>query len=208
MPSPLTFHDQSGCAKAAAIVNAGGVIAFRTDTFYGLGVDPLKGAAVQRIRALKGRETAKPILILIASLADLDRFIINRSELFDRVAERFWPGPLTIVGAAAGELPEELTAGSGRIGARLPDVARVRELVRDCGGALTATSANLSGAAEARTAAEVAGYFPSGIDLILDGGPVEATKASTVVDLSGDELRVIREGAICTQDIVKSISKV
>jgi L-threonylcarbamoyladenylate synthase len=191
-------------AQAAAIISRGGIVAFRTDTFYGLGADPFNQQAVLAIRKLKGREEAKPILVLIGDAQDLDRFIAQRSALFDRVCERHWPGPLTLIGRARDELPEELTAGTGTIGLRLPDDEGARELVRACGGALTATSANLSGQPPARTAREVELYFPNGIDLIIDGGAVTATQASTVVDLRGPKPLIIREGAIAREKLQES----
>lgn len=182
--------------KAAGIIAQGGVIAFRTDTYYGLGADPLNQLAVRKILELKGREDGKPILLLISDPSEAARFITLQSSTFQKVSDRFWPGPLTLVGEARPELPAELTAGTGTIGVRLPSDGEVRALVRESGGALTATSANLSGQSPARSAAEVKNQFPTGVDLIIDGGEVTVTEASTVLDLSGTEPRLIREGAI------------
>jgi L-threonylcarbamoyladenylate synthase len=98
---------------AVKIVSAGGVIAFRTDTFYGLGADPLNAIAVAKIRELKGREENKPILLLLSDASVADRFIADVSEAFEEVARKFWPGPLTIVGEAVPALPSEITAGTG-----------------------------------------------------------------------------------------------
>ena len=182
--------------RGAEIIQRGGVIAFRTDTFYGLGADPFNRNAIAKIRKLKGREDTKPILLLISDADEVGRFIATRSETFDSIAKRFWPGPLTLIGLARPELPEELTAGTKTIGLRLPNEENVRALVRACGGALTATSANVSGKQTARTAKEAEEYFPEGIDLIIDGGEVTATQPSTVVDLSGSQARLIREGAV------------
>jgi L-threonylcarbamoyladenylate synthase len=178
------------------LIASGGVIAFRTDTFYGLGADPFNQAAVTRIRELKGREDDKPILLLISDREQVERLLAQRSEMFDRIAQAFWPGPLTIVGVATPELPEEVTAGTGTVGVRLPDDASVRELVRECGGALTATSANPTGGAPARSAKDVRNYFPEGLDLILDGGDVTATQPSTVLDVITIPPHVVREGAV------------
>ena len=189
--------------EAARIVGLGGVIAFRTDTFYGLGADPLNAAAVQKIRDLKGREDNKPILLIISDPQQAKRFIKNPTPAFKSVADRFWPGPITLVGYATSELPAELTADSGTIGVRLPNDDDVRSLVRKCGGALTATSANTSGNAPARSAAEVDRYFSDGLDLILDGGEVTVTEPSTVVDLSGTAPRLIREGAITREQLTE-----
>jgi L-threonylcarbamoyladenylate synthase len=178
------------------VIKQGGVIAFRTDTFYGLGVDPFNAVAVRRLRALKGREDNKPILLLIADVTEIERLIGERTAEFDELAVRFWPGPLTIVGKAAETLPVEVTAGTETVGVRLPADEKVRELVRECGGVLTATSANPAGREPARSAEEVRDYFPGGIDLIVDGGEVTATEPSTVVDATTSPPRVIREGAI------------
>ncbi|MGH9907284.1 MAG: L-threonylcarbamoyladenylate synthase [Pyrinomonadaceae bacterium] len=189
-------NSQEATEQAADIIKNGGLIAFRTDTFYGLGVDPFNAAAVHRIVELKGREANKPILVLISGESQISNFIVEQSPLFTAVARRFWPGPLTIIGQAHPELPKELTAGSGTIGLRLPDDEHVRNLVRSCGGALTATSANPSNRPSARSAKEVQDYFATGIDLILDAGTTTAGKPSTVLDLSNVQPRLVREGAI------------
>jgi len=181
---------------AAKIVSEGGEIAFRTDTFYGLGADPFNATAVARIRELKGREENKPILLLLSDASVADRFIADRSKAFEVVAKKFWPGPLTIVGVAVANLPPEITAGTGTVGVRVPADESVRELVRVCGGALTATSANPSGREPARSAEEVKEYFGDLVDLVIDGGEVTATEPSTVLDVTTSPPRVVREGAI------------
>lgn len=193
--------------EAARIISTGGVIAFRTDTFYGLGADPLNRKAIAKIRALKGRDDTKPILLLISDMDQLDRFVGEESGIFGLIAIEHWPAPLTLIGPARAELPTELTAGTHSIGLRLPDDENVRALVRVCGGAMTATSANISAQPPARTANEVEDYFPEGIDLIIDGGEVTVTKPSTVVDLSGSEPRLIREGAIPRAELTEIFKK-
>jgi len=190
-------------AKAARIISTGGLLAFRTDSFYGLGADPLNREAVAKIRELKGREDNKPILLLISDMDQLDRFVGETSSIFRLIAIGQWPAPLTLIGPARPELPTELTAGTNTIGVRLPDDENVRALVRACGGGLTATSANVSGKPPARTAKEVKDYFPTGIDLIIDGGQVTATRPSTVVDVTGAEARLIREGALSREELEK-----
>lgn len=192
---------QAAFEDASRVVYAGGVIAFRTDTFYGLGVDPLNRQALNRIRGLKGREDNKPILVVISDAVEADRFISERSNLFDIASARHWPGALTLVLKARDDIPNELTGGTGTIGVRLPNDADVRALVRACGGALTATSANPSGTPPARTATEVAKYFPAGIDLIVDGGEALSDQPSTVLDVCGDVPRVIREGVLDSGDL-------
>ena len=188
---------------AAEIITNGGVIAFRTDTFYGLGADPFNAAAVARIRELKGREDDKPILLLISDASLLERVITERSEAFGRAAGAFWPGPLTIIGVAVATLPKAITAGTGTVGVRLPAVETVRDLVRECGGVLTATSANPSGNEPACSAEQVAAYFPQGLDLIVDGGLVTVTEPSTVLDATRASPRIVREGALSRGAIEK-----
>ena len=171
------------------------MIAFRTDTFYGLGADPFNATAVARINELKGRD-GKPILLLMADLDQVDRLIVERSPQFNELAAKFWPGPLTIIGKATTALPEAITAGTGTVGVRLPADEKVRKIVRECGGTLTATSANPAGREPARSAAEVRSYFPAGLDLIVEGGEVTATEPSTVIDATTSPPRIVREGAI------------
>jgi L-threonylcarbamoyladenylate synthase len=190
--------------KASEVISNSGVIAFRTDTFYGLGANPFDRAAVARIRELKGRDDHKPILLLISDPEQVERLISVCSDEFNIAARKFWPGPLTIIGAAVAALPEEITSGTGTVGVRLPADENVRELVRQCGGVLTGTSANPSGREPARSAQEVAEYFPRGLDLIVDGGEVSATEPSTVLDVSSAPPRVVRAGAI-SQNVIDQL---
>jgi L-threonylcarbamoyladenylate synthase len=192
----MSANTESSSAEPAKIIASGGLIAFRTDTFYGLGADPLNSLAIRKIKELKGREDNKPILLLISDYAQVARFITHPPEPFLAIANHFWPGPLTLVSKARPELPEEITAGTGTVGLRLPDDDDVRSLVRACGGALTATSANPSGGLPARSAADVQHYFGDQVDLVVNGGRVTVLHASTVLDLSGPEPRMVREGAI------------
>jgi len=182
--------------RAAGIVARGGVIAFRTDTFYGLGADPFNRQAVQKIKQLKGREDDKPILVVISDCDQVDRLIAEVSQSFQNLARVFWPGALTLIGRARAGLPEEITAGTKTVGVRLPNDDKVRALVRACGGALTATSANPSHAAPAGSAQAVQNYFGDAIDLILDTGETTSEAPSTVVDVTGDQAELIREGVI------------
>jgi len=181
---------------AAKTIRSGNILAFRTDTFYGLGVDPLNQTALRTLRELKGREEQKPILLLISDQEIIDEFLGRHPPLFDEIARKHWPGPLTLIGPARSELPLELTSGTGTIGIRLPADRSLRSLLRDCGGALTATSANPSGSAPARTAKDVEGYFPNGVSLIVDSGDAAIAEPSTVLDLSGEKPRLVREGVI------------
>ena len=183
----------------------GGVIAFRTDTFYGLGADPFNRAAVQRIKQLKG--SPKPILVIISNREQVGRFISEPSPAFDLLAKTFWPGPLTLIGKAAPGVPEEVAAGTETIGVRLPGDDTVRMFVQACGGALTATSANPSYQAAAKTAQEVRNYFGDTVDLIVDGGAATSDQPSTVVNVTDVEPRLIREGVITWSQIQAAIDQ-
>src|SRR5205823_229555 len=140
-------------------------------------------------------------LVVISDLDQIDRFIVERSESFDRLAARFWPGPLTLIGKAIKRLPIEVTAGTGTVGLRLPNDDAVRLLVRGCGGALTATSANPAGSAPAKNAVEVERYFGSSVDLIVEGGEALTDRPSTVVDATRLEPRLLREGILAWSNI-------
>src|SRR5438552_11095583 len=182
-----TLQTTESLPRIAEAITRGGIIAFRTDTFYGLGADPFNRRSLERIKQLKGREASKPILVVISDIDQIECFVSERSRAFDLLAERFWPGALTLIGQAAPTVPDELTANTGTLGIRLPGDDNVRALVKACGGALTATSANHSGADPARTAEEVERYFGAAVDRIVDGGDARAALPSTVVDVAGPE---------------------
>src|SRR5256712_5310713 len=158
--------------EAGHVVRGGGVIAFPTETFYGLGVDPFNVQAVQRLYALKGRSPqTSAILVLIRSRHELLALVSEITPAAERLMEACWPGPLTLVFRAAMAVPLVLTAGTGTIGVRLsayPDVQRVLDVI---GGPLTGTSANRTGQPPATTAAEVERAFEADVDLIVNGGP-------------------------------------
>ena len=190
--------------RASRVVAGGGLVAFRTDTFYGLGADPFKEGAVERINALKGRE-GKPVLVLVSDLGAAARLVARRTRAFELLATRHWPGALTLVAEAAAGVPELLTAGTGTVGVRLPEDLEARAIVAACGGALTATSANPAGEPAARTAEEVAGYFRDGIDLVIDGGAARTLLPSTVLDVAGTRPRLIREGVVTRAELEASL---
>ncbi|HEX8286107.1 MAG TPA: L-threonylcarbamoyladenylate synthase [Pyrinomonadaceae bacterium] len=193
----MVIYPDSTAARehAARAVASGGVVAFRTDTFYGLGADPLNPVALERINALKGRD-GKPILVLAAEPTDALRLLANVTRAFEVVAAGHWPGALTLVAEARAGAPELLTAGTATVGVRLPDDAEAKAIVRACGGLLTATSANPAGEPPARTAEEVARYFAEASLLVIDGGATRSELPSTVLDVTGDRPRLIREGVV------------
>ena len=183
-------------ARCREVVRARGVIAYPTDTFYGLGADPRDPEAVKRIFAIKGREAGQPILLLLRDRSEVAAWASVVTPSAERLMERFWPGPLTLVFPAAPHVLPELTGGGGTIGLRVPGNELTRELLRNLGTALTGTSANRSGGRDPRTAEEVMREVGDRVDLVLDGGATTGDRPSTVVDVTVEPPRIIRQGAI------------
>jgi len=185
----------------------GEVAALPTDTFYGLAVDPVNLHAVDRIYDLKTRARHKPLSLLLGDTAQSYELARNLDTAFDRLAERFWPGPLTLVVKAGSKLPLRVTANTGNVALRVPEAAICRHVVSRLGLPITATSANLSGRAECTTAACVRDQFGDKIPLIVDGGPTARSVATTIVDLSGggNSWMILREGAIPTHEIALAL---
>ena len=182
----------------------GDLVALPTDSFYGLAVDPVNLHAVEQIYKIKTRQKNKPLSLLIASLAQAYELARDTDPLLDKLAERFWPGPLTIIVKAGCKLPLRSTANTGNVALRVPAAAIPRAVVERFGLPITATSANLRGASECTDAACVLDQIGDLIPLIVDGGPTGHTQPTTIVDLTLGEGRweVLREGAIPTHEIV------
>jgi L-threonylcarbamoyladenylate synthase len=188
--------DERLVREAARVLRRGGLVAFPTETFYGLAAAALDAAAVRRIFALKARPTSMPLLVLLDARSTLRHVVEDVPERARALMDRHWPGPLTLVFRAAPHVPTELTAGTGTIGVRVPDHRVARVLVAQLGLPVTAPSANPTGAAPPTTADAVLAHFGAALDLVLDGGPTPGGAPSTVVDVTVDPPRVIRQGAI------------
>jgi L-threonylcarbamoyladenylate synthase len=193
-------------SEAAGIVRAGGVIAYPTETFYGLGADPFNRQAVERIFRIKKRPAGEPILLLIPTFDALPLIVKRTTPLAERLMAKFWPGPLTLVLDASEKLPDSVTGGTGSVGVRLSNNSVASLLLNELGASLTATSANLSGGPPAQSAADVLRVFVDGPDLILDGGRTAGGLPSTVVDARGERPRIIREGQIASTDLASSLA--
>ena len=178
------------------VLAADGVIVYPTETFYGLGANCFSRQALHRIFENKKRPGSKGLPVLVSDLEMATGLTADLPPVFQVLASRFWPGPLTFVLKAASHLPPEL-AGPGRtIGIRLPAVVWLQELIRAVGLPLVTTSANISGQGEIESAEEVRSVFTGKVDLIVDGGKTHGGKPSTVVDLTGGKPVLIREGVI------------
>jgi L-threonylcarbamoyladenylate synthase len=178
------------------VIFAGGVIAYPTDTFYGLGADPGNAAAIRKLFTIKGRQLDRPILLLIKDAEQVRNWAAEIPLPAEELMRRYWPGPLTLVFKAKEQVLPELTAGSGTIGLRVPGSVVTVQLLAFLGTALTGTSANASGGLSPRTAEEAKEAVGNAVDLILDGGMTAGGRPSTVADVSAGKIVVIREGAV------------
>ncbi len=178
------------------IISRGGVVVYPTDTLYGLGADPNNADAVKRLFQIKGRHADQPILLLLKDAADVASWAAEVTAEAGRLMERYWPGPLTLVFKARRQVLPLLTAGTGTIGLRVPGNSTTRQLLAFLGTALTGTSANRSGSENPRTPQQAAAAVGNLVDLILDAGESPGGKPSTIVDVTGRNPRIIREGAV------------
>lgn len=186
---------------ATAILDAGGIVVYPTDTVYAIGGDALDEDVVTKVLDLKGRPADLSLLVGVGSVDDVSH-VARLTPLARRLGARFLPGPLTLVLPALGTTPENLHGGRDTVGVRVPAQPHALELLGYF-GPLTATSATLAGGPEPRTVAEARGQFGHGVDLYLDAGPLPGG-VSTLVDATGPEARVIRGGAIPENDLVET----
>lgn len=184
-------------------IRAGEVLGMPTDTFYGLAADPFNLRAVERVYDIKSRSRHKPLSLLIENVDQAEDLAQPLPDEFYALARRFWPGPLTIIVKASSRLPLKVTANTGNVALRVPASAIPLAVVEAAQIPITATSANLSGAAECTTAEAVRDQLQNRISIIVDGGASPREVASTIVDLTDEEARwrVMREGAIPSQEI-------
>ena len=178
------------------LILSGKVVAFPTDTFYGLGADPFNLAAVSEIFRIKGRTADRPIPLLVDSIDQAADVAQNPPKLFFTLAEKFWPGALTLVVPASAQIPLKVTANTGKVGLRWPLAPFVVALIAAAGRPLTGTSANLSDREPCSTADEVDCQIGDVLPLILDGGLTRGGLASTVVELTGNSGHIVRQGGV------------
>ena len=188
--------DPAVLEAAARVLKEGRLVAFPTETFYGLGAHALDAAAVAGIFRAKGRPGDKPLLVLVGSLAMVERVAREISDRARRLMAKYWPGPLTLVLPSRADLPAALTAGTGTIGVRLSGHPVARALVQAVGAPVTAPSANPHAGPAPRTADDVLAGLGSGVDLVLDGGPTPGGPPSTVLDLTAARPVLLRPGAV------------
>jgi L-threonylcarbamoyladenylate synthase len=187
---------ETAVRMAATVLRQGGLIAFPTETFYGLGAAALAPSAVRRVLDVKGRPEGKPLLVLVDSLAMAESLALEVPARARALIAVHWPGPLTLVLRARPHVPAEVTAGTGTVGVRLSAHPLAQALVRALGQPVTGPSANPADGRPPTTADQVLDYFRGRVELVLDGGATAGGEPSTVLDVTIDPPRVIRAGAV------------
>jgi len=188
--------EAASAGRLKETLRRGGVAVIPTETFYGLAGLVSSREAVSRIYAVKGRDPAKPLPLLAASLEMVLSLTTGHKPAFFKLAEAFWPGPLTMVLAASKAVPEDVSGPGRTVAVRVPPLAWLCRLLEELGGPVTATSANLSGAKEISEPSEAVALFSGRVDIIIDGGPAPGGRPSTIIDLVSAEPVVLREGRI------------
>ncbi|MFA9406396.1 MAG: L-threonylcarbamoyladenylate synthase [Anaerolineales bacterium] len=204
MKTSVLHVDQDGWLKPAlATLERGGLVAFPTDTVYGLGVNATLEESVRQLFEVKERDLSKPIPLLLGSAEALSEIALDISQMAERFAQKFWPGPLTMVVRRRPEFAH-LGGEQETVGVRVPDHRIALTLLAGI-GPLAVTSANLSGEPNTRTAQETYGQLSGRIDLIIDGGETPGGMPSTVVDCTGDHPVILREGPITMEDLLSNL---
>ena len=183
------------------VIESGGVIAFPTDTYYGLGADPFNEKGIRRIFEIKSRAYDKPLLVLISAKNQINQLTQDRSQEAELLIKKLWPAPITLIFHAVPKLPSILTSNTGKVGIRLPKNKWTLHLIQTTGCVLTATSANKRGEKNPRTAREVLSSFGNEVDLIIDAGPAPGGKVSTLLDTTISPPSILRHGAISQKTI-------
>jgi len=199
--------DHHTISKAAASIKKGGLVVFPTSSFYGLGTGAFNAGAVDSVFRVKRRDPQNPLLILVASPADIAPLVRSTPKTAIRLMEVFWPGGLTLVFNAADSLPSNLTGYTGKIGIRLAAHPVASALVTAVGGPITGTSANLSGKGGCTAVADIDRGIKDQVDLVLDAGKLTGGKGSTVVDVTVSPPKILREGAIDAEKIMAVLNR-
>lgn len=192
--------------KAITVLNNGGIIAYPTETFYGLGAKFDSDEALKRLYELKSRDKDKPIPLIIGNKQLLFSLTDTVSDTAELLIKKFWPGPLTLIFKAKESLSGYITAKTGKVAVRIPGESIALRFAESAGFPITTTSANISGSKPTESADEVIGLFGGKIDLVIDGGKTPSSMPSTIVDVSGKNLEILREGAIPESVIRKFLS--
>ncbi len=195
---------EAALTDASKEIRAGGIVAFPTETFYGLGVMYSDTEALIKLFELKRRPKDKPMPLIIGDVSALSVIATQQEKIARRIIERFWPGPLTVLLAAKPGLPDLVTGGSKKVAVRVPGKSFALDLARTVRRPLTATSANISGMPPSQSPEEVTGYFGDAVDLLIDGGRTPGGSPSTIIDMSQGGISLVRPGAVPYEEILKA----
>ncbi|MEV0722097.1 L-threonylcarbamoyladenylate synthase [Micromonospora purpureochromogenes] len=198
----------SGIAEAAAVLRDGGLVAFPTETVYGLGANALDARAAARIFEAKARPSFDPLITHLADAADLEKLVGPVPPAVAALAERFWPGPLTLIVDRPAEIPPIVTSGLDTMAVRVPDEPSARALIRAAGVPVAAPSANRFGQLSPTRAEHVVKGLGAAVDVVLDGGPTRCGIESTIVDARGAQPVVLRLGALALEELVEAVGPV
>lgn len=193
--------------EAAALLREGGLVAVPTETVYGLAGNGLDAAAVERIYEVKGRPAVKPLSLMVPGPEAIEKYAAQVPSAAKFLAERFWPGPLTIVLKARDHIPPIVLAGGHTVGLRCPQHPMTLELLQLSGLPFAAPSANPSGAESPKTAERVRAYFDGKIEAIVDGGPCNLGLESTIIDMSSEPYRILRQGALPAAELRAALAE-
>lgn len=193
---------------AADVIRAGGLVGFPTETVYGLGGNALDAAASKKIYAAKGRPSDNPLIVHVSSMAEIPPITADIPETGKILAEKFWPGPMTLIFRKSGTVPKETTGGLDTVAVRMPSDPVAAELIRRSGVPIAAPSANTSGRPSPTRAEHVWQDLNGKIDIILDGGPVKVGVESTIVDVTGEVPTLLRPGAITMEMLEAAVGHV
>ena len=199
----LSAKDSATPVLAAEIIKSGGLVAIPTETVYGLGANGLEPGAVAKIFEAKGRPQDNPLILHVSETSQIENFCHSIPESAYRLAEKFWPGPLTMVLPARDTVPKCTTAGLPTVAVRCPDNPVTREIIRLSGCPIAAPSANISGKPSTTTAEHVLHDHNGKIDAVVDGGPCRVGLESTIVDLTEDRPRLLRPGGITPEQLME-----
>jgi L-threonylcarbamoyladenylate synthase len=195
--------EEESIITASRLVRDGGVVVFPTDTVYGIGCNPFRIEAVNRVFGIKG-DRDKPLPVLASDLSNIEK-IAHLSKLARRIAERFWPGPLTLILPKKHTLPNVVTRNLNSVGVRIPKHDVAIKLIRLSGGLLTGTSANKTGSSPSRTANEAIRQLRDEVDLVIDGGPTPIGTSSTVINALSKNPLLLREGPVSLEEILADL---
>jgi len=196
------FPQRDAIQEAGKWIRSGGIIAVPTDTLYGLAADLFSAAAVARLFAVKGRALERAVPLIAADGAQAAEYLGRLTPTGQKLADKFWPGPLTLLVAAPRALAQDVTGGTGKVGVRVPADAVARAICAEAGRPITATSANISGEPATANPDDVERALGDRIDLLIDAGPTRGGAPSTIVDVTGAEPVLVRAGAIPWQELV------